>query len=309
MKTYRHGDQLNFLFPLADGNLHAYFASPAPEEDLVEWPYWTHWLWDQLAGVADALATMSSFQEKTEETQHAYSKWFGYHLDLKPSNILIMGKGAERTLVITDFGQAYFKLVSVGVNDATRSGISQSPCGVVYAAPDGRTDSRGQINRSFDVWSFGCILLEAAVYIAQGSEELRRFREERNTATTADSKGNTACFYELRQASNRVTGFELKDAVLARIQSLKKEHQFVEDIMELVTDAFKEQGDRPTARAVADSLQMLLGSRTNNTNVQPALEELGTARKLQDGDERLGGDYLNMFAGPSLLFEPYDSQW
>lgn len=236
---------------------------------------------------------MSSFQEDNKGHEGTHSRWFGYHLDLKPSNILITGKDSERTLVITDFGQAHFKSTNTDLGEG--SSISPNPGGVTFAPPDERMNSKGHINRSFDVWSFGCILLEVAVYIIRGREELEKFRKDRKTATTPGARGNTACFYQLLEEVNGTRGFVLKRAVLDRIKSLRKiDHQFVDGIVRLIENIFQHQRDRPTARDAAKCLQDLLNLRSRDTRGQPFSIEIDQARKLRmgHGDVDLGDDKL-----------------
>lgn len=248
-----------------------------------------------MAGVADALAEMSSFREGGEGRDTPHSTWFGYHLDLKPSNILITGRGNERTLVITDFGQAYFRRIRTGREDGTYSAITPNPGGIIYTPPDERVDSQGHIHRSFDVWSFGCILLEVAVYIIQGEEELTKFKLNRNSATTLNGLGNTACFYRLVRESNGTGRFVVKDVVSNRIKSLVDvgSHRFVTGVMKIVAEIFRDQPVRPTAREVANRLKDLLKLRDSNADARdPRERELARELRMQDGDVDLGDDQL-----------------
>lgn len=290
-KSYRHGDELNFLFPLAEGSLSTYLGEVAPDEDIVEPPYWTHWLWDQMAGVADALASLYSFSAAAGETGTPNSTWYGYHLDLKPSNILIQGTGNARTLVITDFGQACFRMIGTEFGSAIYSAITPNPGGTTYAPPDQQVDSSGHIHRSFDVWSFGCILLEVAVFIIQGQRGLVEFRNDRRSQTTLHARGTTACFYRLEGR-----GFEVKQAVLNRIETLETgvdHHQFITGILKLVREIFQSQADRPTARDVADDLKCLLRLRDSTNGVfDPTEREQATRLGMQDGDCDIGDDEL-----------------
>lgn len=209
-----------------------------------------------MAGVADALAGLSSFPGA--DGGAGTSTWYGYHLDLKPSNILITGKGSARTLVITDLGQAYFRQIRTGRGSGGYSAITPNAGGTTYAPPDQQIDSKGHIHRSFDVWSFGCILLEVVVFIIQGWEGLKEFRDDRTSGTTPQAQGQTACFYRL---VGKV--FVVKEAVSTKIKSLEEavDHQFMTGIVKLVTEIFQDQVGRLTAREVADRLQGLLKLR------------------------------------------------
>lgn len=244
-----------------------------------------------MAGVADALASLCSFSAAPGETGTPNSIWYGYHLDLKPSNILIQGTGSARTLVITDFGQACFRMIGTGFGSAVYSAITPNPGGTTYAPPDQRVDPRGHIHRSFDVWSFGCILLEVAVFIIQGERGLVEFRRDRRSQTTPQARGTTACFYRLVE-----TGFEVKQAVLNRIETLEtyvNYHEFMTGILKLVGAIFKRQADRPTARDVADDLRRLLRLRDSTNGVFDPTERAQAMRLgMQDDDCDIGDDTL-----------------
>lgn len=242
-----------------------------------------------MAGVADALAKLCSFPVADGETGTPASIWYGYHLDLKPSNILITGEGSERTLVIADFGQAYFRMIETERGSGIYSAITPNPGGATYAPPDQQVDSNGHIHRSFDVWSFGCILLEVAIFIIKDDQELVKFRDNR-MSKALNTQGKTACFYRLSGG-----GFVVKEVVLEMIDTLEKDadNQFTIAIMKLVREIFQSQADRPTSREVADRLKSLLKLRDSTNEVDDPTERKQAMRlRTQDGDYNIGDDKL-----------------
>jgi serine/threonine protein kinase len=166
LKPYQVGDKINFIFPLADGDLHEYLY------DRKSWKHqftqraspFKNSIWEQMVGLLAALGEYQLLKDDPIE------RW--YHSDLKPSNILIF---EGEILVITDFGQAY---IGNKTNPEDTSSAGQRQGSEAYAPPESHLGTT--MDTKSDVWSMGCILLEVLVYVVQGPEGVEELYEARN---------------------------------------------------------------------------------------------------------------------------------
>ena len=167
---YRKGEDLHyFIFPWAElGNLWEFWTSrnKSPETD----PDYMIWALTQLTGLASALEALHHMATDTDVNCR--------HGDLKPLNILCFktedGHNHNPRLVITDVGLARVH------NEATRErGKTTTTAWTIrYAAPELVVDSKTTRSRRFDIWSFGCILLECVVWLLYGSKKLLEFAHD-----------------------------------------------------------------------------------------------------------------------------------
>jgi serine/threonine protein kinase len=161
-KTYQLGEKFNILFPWATTNLYHYLREDrwhAPQNShLIKNP-----LWEQVLGITKALSKIINFPDPADPDNFI----FGYHLDLKPQNILIdnSAAGSRDVFKITDFGQTEF------VNPAFSSSTTIHVTGGTDAYVPPEYFEREQ-DRVYDVWSLGIIVLEVLVYAIRGSEGL-----------------------------------------------------------------------------------------------------------------------------------------
>lgn len=96
------------------------------------------------------------------------------HGDLKPENILRFLRAGQLvgTLRISDLGLAKRHVVSTGF----RKLPSTSQFGTLdYEPPEAMTMLRSPRSRLYDIWSFGCIMLEFVVWLLYGHEGLDEF--------------------------------------------------------------------------------------------------------------------------------------
>lgn len=77
-------------------------------------------------------------------------------------------------LQISDFGLGKFREVSTG---SVSINIKGTP---TYAAPESTTQ-RTQ-SRPYDIWSFGCIVIETLTWLLEGRYGLKEFLEDRLVA-------------------------------------------------------------------------------------------------------------------------------
>ncbi|KAF2099468.1 kinase-like protein [Rhizodiscina lignyota] len=223
--AYRHGDVFNFIFPLAKTNLHRYLRDPEYRPYLGARSFIDHPLWQQLLGLAQGLYKVQHFEE--DSSAHEHSR-FGYHFDLKPSNILV--EESER-LVITDFGQAVFKLAK----DSTTSRVVGMGGTEAYAPPELDDIEKG-LNRKYDIWSLGCIFIEVLTFVTRGRIGLLEL--DRNRISIAPGTNNTDDGFFQRNVFSH--SYELKPTIIEHIKSLasvlrsESERAFFAKIQELI---------------------------------------------------------------------------
>ncbi|KAF3167920.1 hypothetical protein TWF225_006663 [Orbilia oligospora] len=120
-----------------------------------------------------ALCELSSAIERVHDytVERFDIKLMGCHYDLKPQNILVQGS----KFILADFGLS--RLSADSDSQLFAGGGSD------YFAPectDPEKDfAKKAIDRSSDVWSFGCIISEILTYMKMGPTGVKTFRERR----------------------------------------------------------------------------------------------------------------------------------
>ncbi|KAF8534589.1 hypothetical protein BDD12DRAFT_859567 [Trichophaea hybrida] len=175
LKPYQIGDKINFIFPLANGDLREYLYDGKQWKHLFNRhePPFKNSIWSQMVGLLTALDEYQSPKDDPIERR--------YHSDLKPRNILVFEEENDDVLVITDFGQAH---IGKKVDPQGTTVTGQRPGTEAYAPPE--SHQKSTMNTKFDVWSMGCILLEVLVYVVQGPERVRELYEARDTGHGTD---------------------------------------------------------------------------------------------------------------------------
>ncbi|KAK0707838.1 kinase-like domain-containing protein [Lasiosphaeris hirsuta] len=160
LASFKHRDSQYLLFNWADGgNLRDMWKSnPGPSNLLT-----AKWMANQFHGLARALNIMHSRSvDKTNITG-----W--RHGDLKPENILCFrppsddstGSGLP-TLTIADFG-----LSRIQTREPTR--LRRLAFTATYRPPECHFVDE-PISVNYDIWAFGCVLLEFATWYLMGSD-------------------------------------------------------------------------------------------------------------------------------------------
>jgi len=226
LTAYKVGNVCNLVFPLAQANLHWYLRENKYQAFSGARCTADHNVWKQLLGLAEGLYKVQHFHEA--QISRMDSMLFGYHFDLKPTNILV--EQGER-LIITDFGQSYFKQAIDSV-DSRVSGMGGTEA---YAPPEFNDKSLG-LNRRYDIWSLGCIFLEVLSFVLAGTNGLLELDRSRITRDLSlrhiDNK-----FYEYDYLSG---SYSLKSGVLDHIQSMsqylqtQEEKDFFEKFLDLI---------------------------------------------------------------------------
>ncbi|CAI6287422.1 unnamed protein product [Periconia digitata] len=174
LMTWDYNNLHYLLFPWAETDLDRYWKQTAAPVNGVnpDIPA-TRWLANQIVGLAGAIYTIHNSQSSLHP-----NKKYGRHGDIKPENILWYKSQDDDKgiLVLADLG--------LTTSNSTRSrsnipgqGIPVTPG---YRGPECDLQG-GIISRSYDIWTFGCLLLEMCCW-AMGGQQLReQFKISRTT--------------------------------------------------------------------------------------------------------------------------------
>jgi serine/threonine protein kinase len=189
MTWTRHG-HYNFLFPLAGCNLEDFWRKHSPWEirDIIDVPA-VQWISKQVLGLAGAVDTVHNPSHHLGQDRK-----YGRHGDLKPENILWYQspKHPRGILVIADLG-----LSSVNT-EKSRSNIPNQgiPFTPGYRPPECDLEG-GTISRSYDIWTFGCLLLELVSCALGGNKARVDFENKRMSPYITGSKSDI--FFDVRR--------------------------------------------------------------------------------------------------------------
>ncbi|CAG9962894.1 unnamed protein product [Clonostachys byssicola] len=158
--------------------------------------------WEGITGIAKGLHTIHK--------QPGYQD--GLHHDIKPSNILVFSKEySEGKLVyhfkISDFGASYL-IPTNATAEAINRGTTR-----IYAPPEIYLGDSVQyiVGPTLDMWSIGCIIMEAAVWLVfneRGRQDFRSKRkEEISKLPDLGDLGYGDCFHNRSVALNCVTEY------------------------------------------------------------------------------------------------------
>ncbi|KAI1739748.1 hypothetical protein F4680DRAFT_448744 [Xylaria scruposa] len=164
----------SFIFPWASGgNLASFWAKgPADKEKTFGWAL------DQILGLADGIKRLHD-----SKTRHG---------DIKPENILVFTSDGDDTLVIADVGLAKsHKLYTRNRFEPTTT-THGTP---LYEPPETR-EKNHKLSRKYDVWSFGCVLLQFLIWLVEGPEGINEF--------LGNFEADRAFFWEANRGSTTV---------------------------------------------------------------------------------------------------------
>jgi serine/threonine protein kinase len=205
LATYTYNDRFNLIFPWADGNLKEFWEKRSPQlqgEHSRTGP--VTWMSEQILGLSRAL----------ESIHYCKIDRINSHGDLKPENILwykdehTLGQSSMGVLKIGDFGFADFhsEHSKSNVNRSAVEGVTDT-----YSAPE--YDVVRLVSPQFDIWSFGCILLQFVVWFIDewdGIEEFSKVRVAESTGFLFPSDN----FYSLHTGSTHDCKAQVKASVL-----------------------------------------------------------------------------------------------
>lgn len=185
LATYSHGGRFHLVFPWAAGNLRDLWMKRGPalqKGHRSAEP--VRWISSQILGLARALEVIHYCHASTTNKEGIPGRdadsSYGRHGDLKPENILWFEESenvaplwVHGVLKIADFGFAEFhRQQSKTVGKSAVSGFTDT-----YKAPE--YDTSEGISQKYDIWSFGCILMQFVVWYLHGWDGVDEFSKAR----------------------------------------------------------------------------------------------------------------------------------
>jgi serine/threonine protein kinase len=196
LAAYGKGTDYCLLFPWADYDLKVLWqkTSPGPPLDKAT----LVWMVTQSLGIAGGLRKIHNYRTKSNNLYLSDNRIYGRHGDIKPDNILVFldreDANSRGTLVITDFGLTRFH------SDHTKTYFKRDiPMTPTYRPPECDMD-QGPVSRSFDIWSYGCVLLEFVTWYLGGMELLDSFVKQRKAPDPLYPAMKPDQFYEIVQS-------------------------------------------------------------------------------------------------------------
>ncbi|KAI1116755.1 kinase-like protein [Nemania sp. NC0429] len=165
LSSFVQKDKYSLLFPLAkDGNLDEFLAKEREHTQFST----NQSLVNAFAALCSAVAHVHNFSQSKLDLQ-----LIGLHHDLRPRNVLV----SDGRFILADFGISTLKPLGANSETPFKNGSDD------YLAPEcedwDNGFQAGNVHRSADVWSLGCILAEVVTYMAWGPQGVERFREAR----------------------------------------------------------------------------------------------------------------------------------
>ncbi|KAI2620970.1 hypothetical protein GGS26DRAFT_584207 [Hypomontagnella submonticulosa] len=236
--AFRHGTSFYLLFPWAEGgSLRSYWMenpNPILSASLLRW------IAEQCLGIAIALRQIHNGHHAAGSAKYRSandkpgSPYNGRHGDVKPANILLF---KEETChdglvwALSDFGLAKLHHPTAKHGAERPTGFSPT-----YRAPE--LDIKGTIDSAYDIWSFGCVLLELLTWLLHGCEGVDSFalsRVSRRRAKHQTWKDDG--FFSLIVSRRRGTRIaQLKPSVIMWIDHLavdKSASPYIIDLLSL----------------------------------------------------------------------------
>lgn len=270
--TFQHKEQLHLVFPWADGNLQDFWEKeyPDPNSPVREFTL-AKWVIEQCLGLALGLkAIHHNCVDKSQAEEQglpldASKKKHGRHGDFKPENILWFKQNRTSTpdsvtgvFKISDFGFADFH-ASMSASRIPTSDIPGMTS--TYRAPE--WDVKRSVASSYDIWSFGCVLLEFIEWYLCGWQGVEDFSKKRATDSVTGIPDYTEDnFFNLTYIGENKTKASAKESVHLEIDALRRHEKssgFIMDLLDYVEDHI---------------LRMRPEQRVNCDNVVEKLQEL-----------------------------------
>jgi serine/threonine protein kinase len=265
LASYKRGEAFNIIFVKAMTDLNHYLREGKyGAQTICEGQFEKFAIWKQVCGITEALGSISNIETPEDfASDSGRGSMIGFHFDLKPSNILVNPNGVWQ---ITDFGQAKFTNMSGSNSRVAHVGGTDD-----FAPPEyEKIDER--FSRKYDVWSLGCILLEAVAFAVRGTRGVKALDEARRSDFghhtderfwQADRDTGTAC---LKPAIAHYME-ELLQADSVRTDSSR---QFLQDLLVLIGKMLEPVVEkRIDIRELLPLMSGLIGSPNSSTALPP----------------------------------------
>jgi serine/threonine protein kinase len=187
LATWTQNGEHFLLFPWAKSDLQQFWMNEAPNMTAAL----VRWVSKQCLGLADGLVSIHIYTGNKPHRNNGDAV-FGRHSDIKPENILLFGDPDDPIgrLTISDLGLADFR---------TRENRSNIPNEKIERTPTYRPPERDivgkTVSRSWDIWSFGCLLLEFSTWMLGGFELVQQFNRYRLKAHIWGDEIKTDVFF------------------------------------------------------------------------------------------------------------------
>jgi serine/threonine protein kinase len=256
LASHQIWDNYCLLFPLADCNLYEYWTQTDPAIDLRKY---TAWFVNETQGLMQALSMLHGASRNNPDPSSnscpgTERSLIGIiHGDIKPSNILMDQDNGDTQprLKWNDFGQSNWADTEPKFR-TTRT----------YEAPE--NGMRSKLGKKSDIWSFGCVLLDFAVWLLHGHDGLQAFGAQRFTKTPGSGlRLKDDHFYTLVYLNQQEIGAMVRAAVSDSLADVVQDERCkgdFEHVMRLVSEEM----------LVVDE-----NARRDSNQLARALEDLG----------------------------------
>ncbi|KAF5647946.1 serine threonine kinase [Fusarium sp. NRRL 52700] len=242
LASYKMEGKYHLVFPSADCDLATYLRNqPKPSTDRGT----LEWFGGQMRGLADALSTL-----------HGQNV---VHGDLKPENILCLGSSNRQpVLALTDFGSSYFLAPE---EKHFPRGLKYTP---VYRAPE--IDTNGGITQAYDIWSLGCVFMEALAWFYDGKPGIAKLIQAR---LDEDDSPNRDAFFWLKYDKRRGLTAKVKPEVQRLLISLRESSRscfFIDDMHYIVLERMLKvnMSERMSAPETLEALTQMCNKLEND---------------------------------------------
>ena len=237
--SFEQRGEISIIFPWAIHDLRQFYAETTPSRQMARSCL------KNLAGLAGGLSYLHSVTW-TEDAQEMHI----IHRDLKPENILVMADGLEGSWKINDFGLSSFETGSD--SPVFQEGIAIG----TYHPPESQLML--PLSRSFDIWSFGCIVLECIDFLLEGSNAIEAFADSRlsdPSTPTADFRNDL--FFSLQHENSlHLSNVIVRPSVSQLTERLRQDEacsQQLHEILNIVENGMLRP--KPWERYSADRLK------------------------------------------------------
>lgn len=248
--SFKHCGAYSLILEYADkGTLEQYFQTterPSNGPDIRKF-------WKSILQLTKALSRIHEVEAADPGDPEIF---YGWHQDVKPENILVSTRGDqlefECEFKLADLGLSHFKIAGDDAEDRDSRGTRTYGAPECYRSNAFQAKSRLKVTQKVDIWSLGCLLSEAAVWLVRGKTGLDNYRRERRGEMEERDPDFTdlGCFHD---------GTEVLDVVIRThdmlLEDLPRSDNITDGVLELVQRMLKKVQVRPTAFELVDMME------------------------------------------------------